>query len=202
VSRRSLVLASASPARLRLLRSAGFDPTVLVSGVVEDGLDGLDTGAAVLALAERKADAVAAAVSAGGVSGALVVGCDSLLDVDGVAVGKPGSPAAATRHWHAVRGRAATLLTGHCVIDTPTGGRATGVAATTVRFGRPTDGQIAAYVASGEPLTVAGGFTLDGRAAPFVDGVDGDPGNVIGISLPLLRALLERLGVDITDLWA
>jgi septum formation protein len=194
---RRLVLASASPARLGLLRGAGLDPEVLVSGVPEDDVDLGDTAAAVRVLAERKASAVAPRAG-----GALVVGCDSLLDLDGRALGKPATPADAVARWRRMRGRAGTLLTGHCVIDAASGARATDVAATTVRFGCPTDDEVAAYVASGEPLGVAGGFTLDGRSAPFVDGIDGDHGNVIGLSLPLLRRLLAQLDVRITDLWA
>ena len=97
--------------------------------------------------------------------------------------------------------RSTALRTGHCVIDTTSGCEATGAAATTVRFGSPTDDELAAYVATGEPLAVAGGFTIDGYAAPFIEGIDGDPGNVIGLSLPLLRELLAHLGVAITELW-
>jgi len=193
---RRLVLASASPGRLRLLRDAGFDPEVMVSGADETVTDGESTAAIVLTLARRKAATVAAA------SGdALVVGCDSLLDLDGVAYGKPADAADAADQWRRMRNRAGTLLTGHCIIDTSTGDQAADVAATTVRFGSPTDAEIAAYVATGEPLAVAGAFTLDGRAAPFIDGIDGDPSNVIGLSLPLLRRLLAKLGVEVTGLW-
>lgn len=191
------MLASASPARLRLLRSAGLDPVVVVSGVDEDlAID--DPRDLVGELAVRKACAVAT----GPVPlGALVIGCDSLLELDGEALGKPGTAAVALARWQRMRGRSGTLLTGHCVVDTVSGARACDVAATVVRFGSPTDAELAAYVGSGEPLGVAGGFTLDGRSAPFVDGVDGDPGTVIGLSLPLLRVLLADLGVAITDLW-
>jgi len=125
-----------------------------------------------------------------------------MLLLDGRVLGKPADAAEATARWHSMRGRTGTLLTGHAVVDVPTGRTARGVAATDVRFGTPTDAEVAAYVATGEPLHVAGAFTLDGRSAPFVDGIDGDPGNVIGLSLPLLRTLLAELDVALTDLWA
>jgi len=193
---RRLVLASASPARLRLLQAAGLDPEVVVSGIDEDAVEAEDARSLVLALAEAKAGVVAAREG-----DAVVVGCDSLLELEGEVLGKPASPEEAVERWRRMRGREGALLTGHCVIDAASGRRAADVAATVVRFGTPTDAEIGAYVATGEPLHVAGAFTLDGRSAPFVDGVDGDPGNVIGISLPLLRSLLQRLDVRITDLW-
>ncbi|MFC1417004.1 nucleoside triphosphate pyrophosphatase [Streptacidiphilus cavernicola] len=193
-----LILASASPARLGLLRQAGFAPEVVVSGVDEDALSAATPGALALLLAEAKARTVAARTDAP----ALVVGCDSVLDLDGEALGKPADAAEALARWQAMRGRSGVLETGHCVIDTRTGRQASATASTTVRFGTPTDTEIAAYIATGEPLHVAGAFTLDGRSAPFVDGVDGSHGNVIGLSLPLLRTLLLELGVSITDLWA
>ena len=196
---RRFVLASASPARLRILRGAGLDPEVAVSGVNEDDVDTADIGAAVLALAERKADAVAARPE---VAGALVLGCDSMFALDGEVRGKPAGAAEAAAWGRGMRGRSGILHTGHCIVDTDNGARVGGVATTTVRFGSPTDAEIDAYVASGEPLAVAGAFTLDGRSAPFVDGVDGDPGNVIGLSLPLLRDLLGQLGIEVTSLWA
>lgn len=191
---RPLVLASASPARLGLLRAAGLAPTVLVSGIDED-LPISSPRELVQELAVRKARAVTPP------AGALVVGCDSLLDLDGEALGKPGTPEVALARWQRMRGRTGTLLTGHCVRDTASGREATGVGATTVRFGTPSDVELAAYVATGEPLQVAGAFTLDGFCAPYVDGIDGDPGNVIGLSLPLLRALLAELGIAIHELW-
>ncbi|MGW7054098.1 Maf family protein [Streptomyces sp. NPDC054887] len=197
--RRRLVLASASPARLGLLRQAGLAPEVIVSGVDEDAVTAPTPGELALVLAEAKAASVAARPEA---AGALVVGCDSVLELDGAALGKPADAEDATARWKAMRGRSGILQTGHCVIDTATGRRASATASTTVRFGEPTDAEIAAYVATGEPLHVAGAFTLDGRSAPFVDGIDGDPGNVIGLSLPLLRRLLGELGTPITALWA
>lgn len=192
-----LILASASPARLQLLRSAGLDPQVRVSGVDERVIDAPTPAGLVRELAHAKARAVADEQP-----DALVIGCDSMLDVDGVAFGKPGSPAEARERWRAMAGRSGTLVTGHCVLDTRTGRRAEDVASTVVRFGKPDEEEIAAYVASGEPLRVAGAFTLDGRGGWFVDGIDGDHGNVLGLSLPLLRRLLGELGHRVTDLWA
>ncbi|MDI3390589.1 nucleoside triphosphate pyrophosphatase [Streptomyces sp. B-S-A8] len=197
--RRRLVLASQSPARLGLLRQAGIEPEVIVSGVDEDALTAPTPGELARVLAEAKAAAVAGRAEA---AGALVVGCDSVLELDGAALGKPADAEEATARWKAMRGRAGVLQTGHCVIDTATGRRTSATASTTVRFGEPSDAEIAAYVASGEPLYVAGAFTLDGRSAPFVDGIEGDHGNVIGLSLPLLRRLLAELGVGITELWS
>lgn len=199
---RVLVLASASPARLGLLKQAGLDPRVVVSGVDEDAIAADTPAELARVLAEAKAAAVAGGgMLDGGPGDEIVVGCDSVLELDGQALGKPADAAEATARWQAMRGRAGVLRTGHCVIDRATGRQVSATASTTVRFGRPDDAEIAAYVASGEPLHVAGAFTLDGRSAPFVDGIDGDPGNVIGLSLPLLRTLLAELGVRITDLW-
>ncbi|WP_326598721.1 nucleoside triphosphate pyrophosphatase [Streptomyces sp. NBC_01803] len=207
---RRLVLASQSPARLGLLRQAGLAPEVIVSGVDEDALSADTPAELARVLAEAKAAAVAARPEA---AGALIVGCDSVLELDGRAYGKPADAEDAIARWKAMRGRSGLLHTGHCVIDTTAGpaardvpardvpARASATASTTVRFGQPTDEEIAAYVASGEPLRVAGAFTLDGRSAPFVEGIDGNAGNVIGLSLPLLRALLARVGTGITDLW-
>jgi septum formation protein len=193
---RRFVLASASPARLRLLQAAGFDPEVVVSGVDEGLVSLLPPEELARELAVAKAMAVA-----GREADALVLGCDSVLEMDGVAYGKPADAAEATARWHEMRGRSGSLLTGHCLIDSSTGTVAEAVMATLIWFGRPTDEEIDAYVASGEPLGVAGGFTLDGRSAPFIEGVDGDPGNVIGVSLSLLRDLLAEHGVRITELW-
>jgi septum formation protein len=197
-SPRRLVLASQSPARLALLRQAGFAPEVIVSGVDEEAISAPTPGELALVLAEAKAAVVAERPEA---AGALVVGCDSVLDLDGLAYGKPADAAEAAARWRAMRGRSGVLRTGHCVVDTVTGARASVTASTTVRFGTPDDEEIAAYVASGEPLYVAGAFTLDGRSAPFMDGIEGDHGNVLGLSLPALRALLGELGVRITELW-
>ncbi|QPP06854.1 septum formation inhibitor Maf [Streptomyces bathyalis] len=196
---RRLVLASASPARLSLLRQAGFSPDVIVSGVDEDGLSAPTPGELARVLAEAKAQAVAALPEA---ADALVIGCDSVLELDGEPLGKPADAEEATARWKAMRGRSGVLQTGHCVLDSRDSTGTSATASTTVHFGEPTDEEIAAYVATGEPVHVAGAFTLDGRSAPFIKGIEGDHGTVIGLSLPLLRDLLAQMGVGITDLWS
>ncbi|MCC5954328.1 MAG: septum formation inhibitor Maf [Acidimicrobiia bacterium] len=198
-----LVLASASPTRASILRTAGFDPEIRVSGVDETEVAPDDVRAMVAALARLKATAVAdrLATEVTDDEQALVVGCDSLFEWDGHPVGKPADVAEARARWRAMRGRAGLLHTGHCVIACPGGDSAEGVATSTVRFGRPTDDEIEAYLATGEPLEVAGAATIEGRSAPFIDGIEGDHTNVLGLSLPLLRTLLADLGVAITDLW-
>jgi septum formation protein len=190
-----LILASASPARLRVLRDAGFDPEVVVSGVSER-IGKVGTARAVVVLAERKGTAVA-----GQCPGALVLSCDSLLDLDGSALGKPASPEEATDMWRRLSGNRGVLHTGHCLIDTTTDRRVTRLGSTAVRFGTPSRAEISALVASGEPLAVAGAFTIDGLAGPFVDGIEGDPSNVLGLSLPLFRRMLDEFGVSVTELW-
>jgi len=192
-----VVLASASPARLAVLQGAGLDPTVVVSGVDEDAYSADSTAELVAVLAGAKAATVAASQDEG-----LVIGCDSLLDLDGVSLGKPPSADSAVARWKDMRGRSGTLYTGHCVIDASSGKQAAAVAATTVRFATPTDEEIVAYVQTGEPLNMAGAFTIEGLGGWFVDSIDGDHNNVIGISLPLLRNLLAEFGVTIPALWA
>jgi septum formation protein len=195
-----LVLASASPARLATLRAAGMAPRVVVSGVDEDAVTAAlpdpSPASVCRALAEAKARVVAPSVP-----GALVVGCDSILELDGEIHGKPASVEEARARWARMAGRTGTLLTGHCVIDTVSGREAAGVGATTVRFGSPTPAELEAYLATGEPLRVAGAFTIDGFGGPFVDSIDGDPHTVVGLSLPLLRRLLGELDVRLTELW-
>ena len=180
-----------------MLRAAGFAPEVIVSEVPEDDVTG-PTPKVALELAERKATAVADRLAG---EDALVLGCDSVLEVDGETRGKPASVEEARAWWASVAGRSAVLHSGHCVIDATSGARASAVASTTVRYGTPTDAEIDAYLATDEPLRVAGGFTIDGYAAPFVDGIDGDHGTVLGLSLPLLRRLLADLGTPIVELW-
>ena len=192
----AFVLASGSPARLRILRDAGIEPEVVISGVDETNHDQLATAELVAALAERKATAVASIRQ-----DALVLGCDSLLDLNGAALGKPATVQDAIATWQQLAGRTGTLYTGHRLIDGRAGRQASGVAATLVRFGTPSEAEIAAYAATREPLKLAGAFSIDGLGGPFIDGIDGDPSNVVGLSLPLLRRLLAELGIAITDLW-
>ena len=194
-----LVLASQSPARLATLRSAGLDPVVIVSGVDESRLDGLPPAELALQLAELKCAAVAARDDLP--DDALVLGCDSVLDLDGEALGKPDDADEATRRWRAMRGRSGVLHTGHSLRDTATGRVAAATASTTVHFADVGDDEIAAYVASGEPLAVAGAFTVDGLGGAFVTGIEGDHHNVVGVSLPLVRDLVAELGHSWTDLW-
>ena len=189
------VLASQSPARLRTLRGAGVDPVVVVSGVDESTVTGPPADDA-LTLAVRKAMAVAARCD-----DALVLGCDSVLDLDGEALGKPADRPDAVARWRAMRGRSGVLHTGHCLVDTVTNRQVAQVASTTVHFADLTDEEIEAYVDTGEPLAVAGAFTIDGLGGPFVERIEGDPHNVVGVSLPLLRALLLEVGHRWTDLW-
>ncbi|MFG1881803.1 Maf family protein [Micromonospora sp. NPDC049102] len=254
-----LVLASASPARRKLLQAAGIEPDVLVSGVdesvvVTDRAEDLclelarlkaqavlgrlhpaattkavspaagtgstapngpanDTDASPAADASSAADARSATdanpatgsagedATAGTGQRTLIIGCDSVLAFDGEILGKPTDPADATRRWLRMRGRSGVLHSGHCLIDLVSGQRAEAVASTVVHFADISDDEIAAYVATGEPLAVAGAFTIDGLGGSFVERIEGDPGAVVGLSMPLLRRLLAELGLEITDLW-
>jgi len=207
-----LVLGSASPGRLKVLRQAGVDPLVMVSGVDEDAVvAGLGAEASpqqvVCALAEAKAAQVAgelASLTYGVAANCVVIGCDSMLYIDGQLCGKPQSVAEARQFWRSMAGRAGNLYTGHCVIrllDNKIVYSSSEPSNTTVHFGRPSPDDLEAYLASGESLRVAGGFTLDGLGGWFIDGVDGDPSAVVGIGLPLTRSLLGRAGLSIAALW-
>ena len=205
-----LVLGSASPARLSTLRAAGLAPEVIVSGVDEEAITAASPAELAQTLARLKAEAVAAVVagSPDPNPGRTTIGvaCDSVLELAGRAYGKPESPEVATAQWQLMRGATGTLHTGHHVIVLPVDPRdrsrsVSAVGSTLVRFASPTDAEIEAYVASGEPLRVAGAFTLDGLGGAFVAGVEGDPHNVVGISLPLLRDVLGSLGISWTRLW-
>lgn len=199
----TLVLASASPARRTLLRNAGIEPVVVVSDVDEDAIEAAMPHATpaelCLALARAKAEVVAPQFT--GDPDVIVVGCDSVFDVDGTALGKPGTEAVARERWSLVTGRAGVLRTGHWVVVPATRAAVGAVADTVVHMGHLTAREMDAYLASGEPLHVAGGFTLDALGGAFVERVDGDPSNVVGLSLPTLRRLLADLGITWTDLW-
>ena len=198
---KTFILASASPARKRLLQAAGIDPRVIVSGVDESAVQAPDGAALAGMLAALKAEAVAGSLDPS-LAGALVLGCDSVLEFDGEILGKPVDAAAAVARWKAMRGRSGVLYTGHCLIDTATGGSTSKTVGTAVHFAEPSDEEVAAYVATGEPLYVAGAFTIDGLGGVFVDRIEGDHGNVVGLSLPTLRVLMATLGVRLTDYWS
>jgi len=194
-----LVLASASPARRALLSAAGIEAEVIVSGVDESVVEAADAYELSLALARMKARAVAAELPAD--PGVLVLGCDSVLAFEGQVFGKPADADEAAKQWGMMRGRSGVLHTGHHITGLVSGRQAEAVGTTVVHFADITDAEIAAYVATDEPLSVAGSFTIDGRGGAFVERIEGDPGNVIGLSLPLLRKLLIEMGVSITQLW-
>jgi septum formation protein len=193
-----LILASASPARTRLLTQVGIAHEVIVSGVDESTVDASNPERLASVLAGMKAAAVAEQLR----GEELVLGCDSVLSFDGVAYGKPENAGEAIRRWQQLRGHSGVLYTGHCLIDVPTRTRIEAVAETTVHFGPITDVELERYVATGEPLQVAGAFTIDGLCGPFIERIEGDHGNVIGLSLPLLRDLLGALDMSVTDFWA
>ncbi len=191
------VLASASSGRLATLRAGGFDPAIIVSGVDESTVDASDPRELCAQLARLKAAAVAETLA----GPTLVLGCDSVLSFDGAIHGKPADADQATQLWRRLRGRSGTLHTGHCLLSVADGRRAEEVGSTTVHFADITDDEIASYVATGEPLRVAGAFTIDSLGGWFVERIEGDPSNVVGVSLPVLRRLLRLLGVAVSDLW-
>ena len=205
-----VVLASASPGRRMVLRQAGIDPFVIVSGVDEDAViagQGPDAapGDVANALAAAKSGQVVANLKPSIASDCVVIGCDSMLFIDGALRGKPDSVADARWQWESMRGRQGVLHSGHCVIRLRDGSvthREVETGATTVNFGKPSDDELTAYLATGESLKVAGAFTIDGLGGWFVEGIEGDPSNVIGLSLPTMRRLFTRVGLSIAGLWA
>lgn len=216
-----LLLASASLARRATLVAAGLAPLVAVSAVDEDAVlaaarerfGDLEPADAVLVLAQAKAEDVARRLDTLDVEGwdddedVVVLGCDSMLELDGATLGKPADPDDAVARWRAMRGRTGVLHTGHWLVDerdpADGGTRATlgATASTTVHFADLSDDEVEAYVATREPLTVAGAFTIDGRGGPFVESIEGDHHNVVGVSLPLLRHLLADVDLRIPALW-
>lgn len=211
----TVVLASASPARLETLRRAGLDPVVEVSDVDEDAVIAAVRPASTVEMVALLADAKADSVARNWIARAhgqpprpgktVVIGCDSMLDLDGAALGKPGDPQVAAQRWRLMRGRTGVLHTGHTVWllgDDDSARVESGVSSTEVRFADISDAEIDAYIATREPLSVAGGFTIDGLGGWFVDSISGDHHGVVGISLPLLRRLLGTLDIAIPSLWS
>jgi septum formation protein len=190
----TIVLASASPSRQRLLTSVGISPTVVVSGVDEEdsAYSQLSPRELVIALAIVKAHTVKEKIN----YPAIIIGCDSTFEFEGKSLGKPGTPENAIARARSLSGKSGVLHTGHCFIDTDKGIEISDVVSTRVHFAQMSDQEIVGYVATGEPLNVAGGFTLDGLSAPFIAGIEGETSNVIGLSLPLLRNAINSLGYE------
>jgi septum formation protein len=204
----TFILASASPARRAVLTAAGIRPTVRVAALNEDkliaGMAGAEPEQIVTDLAVLKGRAVLKALEPELTADAVVVSCDSMLRLGKSLLGKPGTVERARLYWDQMSGRTGMLLTGHAIIRVVDGtavATASGCESTQIRFGRPTEPELEAYLATGEPLQVAGACTIDGLGGWFIDGVDGDPSSVVGISLPLTRKLLAQLGIRVTDLW-
>jgi septum formation protein len=194
-----VVLASASPARLATLRSAGVEPKVVVSDVDETLFDDPDPRQLTVRLAQAKATAVAADPEAAGAD--LIIGCDSLLHFAGRTLGKPRDADEARERWHEMRGRQGTLVTGHHLIAPKLGHARSATGETVVHFAAVTDAEIDSYVATSEPLHVAGAFTIDGLGGAFIERIEGDHHNVVGISLPVIRDILLQFGWIWPDLW-
>ena len=192
-----IVLASASPSRQRLLRSAGLNPEIRVSGVDEEDprYQGLSPKELVIALAIVKAHTIKREID----FPALIIGCDSTFEFAGESLGKPLTAEIARERAQKLSGKSGILHTGHCVIDTSKDIEYSDVASTKVYFSKMSDAEIESYIATGEPLQVAGGFTLDGLSAPFISAIEGDAANVIGLSLPLLRRAFIELGYNWFD---
>ncbi len=196
--KREVVLASGSQSRERLLRACGIAPTIIVSGVDEEdpAITALSPADMVIALAILKAHTVRKEVG----NNHLIIGCDSTFEFEGVSLGKPETRERAIERSTALRGKSGLLHTGHCIIDTQTEIEYSDISTSRVFFAEMTDSEINNYADSGEPLSVAGGFTLDGLSAPFIERIEGDPTGIIGLSLPLLRRAVISLGLQWTDI--
>ena len=192
-----IILASASPSRQRLLRNAGLDPKVMISGVDEEDprYQELSPREMVIALAIVKAHTIKAKLD----FPAIVIGCDSTFEFEGISLGKPETPERARERAEMLSGKSGVLHTGHCIIDTAKGIEVSDVASTRVYFAEMSEHEIKSYVATGEPLHVAGGFTLDGLSAPFISRIEGETSNVIGLSLPLVKKAFTTLGYEWFD---
>ena len=193
-----IILASASPSRLRLLESVGITPSILVSGVDEDAseFDSLSPAELVIALAILKAHTVKGKAPVN----SLVIGCDSTFEFEGKSLGKPVTKTKAIERCKQLSGKTGYLHTGHCLIDLRQEIELSERSTAKVQFAQMTDAEIIDYVDSDEPLNVAGGFTLDGLSAPFITKIEGDPSGIIGLSLPLLRKMIISLGYSWPEL--
>ena len=196
---KEIILASASPSRKRILESVGIDPRIVVSGVDEETpeLIALNPADLVIALAILKAHTVYNKDPE--ISNTLIIGCDSTFEFEGESLGKPMSVENAIARCRQLSGKNGYLHTGHCVIDTDQGIEVADISTSKVTFAHMSESEIANYVATGEPLQVAGGFTLDGHSAPFISHIDGDPSGIIGLSLPTLRKIVLNLGLEWSD---
>ena len=193
-----IILASASPSRLRLLESVGITPSILVSGVDEDAseFESLSPAELVIALAILKAHTVKDKAPVN----SLIIGCDSTFEFEGKSLGKPVTKTKAIERCKQLSGKTGYLHTGHCLIDLRQGIELSERSTAMVQFDQMTDDEIIDYVDSDEPLNVAGGFTLDGLSAPFITKIEGDPSGIIGLSLPLLRKMIISLGYSWPEL--
>jgi len=193
-----VILASSSASRLRLLESAGITPKVLISGVDEEAseFDLLSPAELVIALAILKAHTVKESAP----ENSLIIGCDSTFEFNGKSLGKPGNRENAIARCKELSGKSGYLHTGHCLIDLKQGIELSERSTAKVQFAQMTEAEIIDYVDSGEPLNVAGGFTLDGLSAPFITNIEGDPSGIIGLSLPLLRKMIISLGYSWPEL--
>jgi septum formation protein len=207
---RKVLLASASASRLRLLQDSGIQPYVQVSAVDEDAISnelsaksvsGIEPAYLVEQLAIAKGEAVARDITVTAEKDLIIIAADSMLEFEGVAYGKPGTPEKAKERWQAMRGKSGYLHSGHWIKDLVSGEVRTGVAGARIHFGEVSDEEIDHYVSSGEPLGVAGAFTHEGRSAAFISAIEGDVAAVAGMSMYLIRTLLAEIGISWTEIW-